>query len=122
MKSYIFPVLFLFLVSSCAQSTSKPITEFSQNDINTGILVDVRTPEEFNAGHIDKALNINWFDSDFAKNFENFNKDKTIYLYCKKGGRSAKAANLLDSLGYKKVIDLEGGYDAWLKKGLIILP
>ena len=115
MKSYIFPVLFLFLISSCAQSTSKPITEFSQNDINTGILVDVRTPEEYEAGHIDNAMNINWFDSNFAKNFEKMDKNKTIYLYCKKGGRSAKAAHLLDSLGYKNAINLEGGYDAWLK-------
>lgn len=108
-------LLSLVVVTSCSQNKSKPITELSQNDINSGILVDVRTPEEFNAGHINNALNINWFDANFAKSFENIDKNETIYLYCKKGGRSAKAAHLLDSLGYKKIMDLEGGYDAWNK-------
>lgn len=112
------PLFVLLLLSfGCGQSKAKPITEFSQKDINSGILVDVRTPEEYKAGHIDNALNINWYDSDFVKQFENLEKDKTIYIYCKKGGRSAKAAHLLDSLGYKSVVDLEGGYDSWVEKG-----
>lgn len=114
---YVILITLVFLFSmGCAQSKSKPITEFSQNDTKSGILVDVRTPEEYAAGHIDNALNVNWFDADFAKQFESINKEETIYVYCKKGGRSAKAAHLLDSLGYKKVIDLEGGYDAYSKK------
>lgn len=100
----------------CAQSKSKAITEVSQNELNNVILVDVRTPEEYAAGHIDEALNINWFDTDFAKQIQAIEKDETVYVYCKKGGRSAKAAHLLDSLGYKNVVDLEGGYDAYLKK------
>jgi len=100
----------------CAQSKSKAITEVSQNELNNVILVDVRTPEEYAAGHIDEALNINWFDTDFAKQMQAIEKDETVYVYCKKGGRSAKAAHLLDSLGYKNVVDLEGGYDAYLKK------
>lgn len=115
MKSFVYYIFFLLLISSCNQSTSKPITEFSQNDTNKGILIDVRTPEEFNSGHIDKALNINWYDSDFADQFSAIEKDETIFLYCKKGGRSAKAQERLLSLGYSKVINLEGGYDAYSK-------
>lgn len=105
-----------FFFFGCAQNSSKPITEVSQNELNDVILVDVRTPEEFTAGHIDQALNVNWFDLNFAKQMESIDKNETIYLYCKKGGRSAKAAHLLDSLGYKNVIDLEGGYDSYIKK------
>lgn len=116
MKPFVYLALFLFFVSSCAQSKTKAITELSQNDIINGTLVDVRTPKEFAEGHIDQALNINWFDSDFVGQMETIDRDETIYVYCKKGGRSAKAAHLLDSLGYKNVIDLEGGYDAWAKK------
>lgn len=112
-----FSLLFVLLLNlGCAQSKAKHITEFSQNDIENGILIDVRTPEEFDAGHLDNALNVNWFDSDFTKQMEGIDKDQPIYIYCKKGGRSAKAANLLDSLGYQNVIDLEGGYDALEKK------
>ncbi len=113
MKPTISILLVLLINLGCAQSTSKPITEFSQNDIINGILVDVRTPEEYNAGHIDNSLNINWFDSDFAKQMQSIGKDETIYVYCRKGSRSAKAAAVLDSLGYKNVVDLEGGYNAW---------
>lgn len=110
----IFSLCFLFL--GCAQNSSKPITEVSQNELNDVILVDVRTPEEYAAGHIDKAMNINWYDENFAKQFDTVNKNETIYVYCKKGGRSAKAQQFLDSLGFKKVVNLEGGYDAHIKK------
>ena len=111
-----FLVLFLLLVNlGCAQNNSKHITKVSQNDIKEGILVDVRTPEEFEMGHLENALNINWFDADFVQRFNEIDKDKTIYVYCKKGGRSAKAQDKLRSMGFKNVIDLEGGYDAWLE-------
>lgn len=110
---YCFSMLFLFFfLLGCTQSKSKLITKVSQNELKNVTLIDVRTPEEFVAGHMNEALNINWFDSDFAEQMKAIEKDETIYVYCKKGGRSAKAAKLLDSLGYKKVVDLEGGYDA----------
>lgn len=113
MKTIFSLFFYLFFISGCAQSKSKAITEFSQNDIDNGILVDVRTPEEYHAGHLDNALNINWFDEDFVDQFKDIEKEKTIYVYCKVGGRSAKAQEKLQALGYKKVINLEGGYDAW---------
>ena len=106
MKFYCTLLLICFLTLGCTQSKSKPITEFSQNDTNTGILVDVRTPEEYKAGHLNNAVNIDWFANDFAERFRSVDKDKPVYLYCKKGGRSAKAAHLLDSLGFRKVVDL----------------
>ena len=113
MKYFVSFFLLLFLNSACTQSSSKPITEVSQNELNNVILVDVRTIAEFEAGHLENAKHINWYDQDFAEQFSSISKDETIYVYCKKGGRSAKAQELLDSLGYKKVVNLEGGYDAW---------
>ncbi len=109
-------VLLLFVNFGCSQIKTKPITEVSQNELKNIVLVDVRTPEEFAEGHLDNALNINWFDADFANQFEAVDKDKTIYVYCKMGGRSAKAQEKLQSLGYKHVVNLEGGYDAWKEK------
>ncbi|QLG45995.1 rhodanese-like domain-containing protein [Costertonia aggregata] len=112
MKLYFWCFVLLLINFGCAQNKSKHITEFSQKDINDGILVDVRTPKEYAAGHIKNAVNINWFDTDFTSQFERFGKNKTIYVYCKKGGRSLKAQEKLKSLGYENVINLEGGYDA----------
>ncbi|MDL5513728.1 rhodanese-like domain-containing protein [Arenibacter sp. M-2] len=111
--------IFLFLVvlvlqTSCSQENvgKMPIGDFKQELLDNAILVDVRTPEEFNAGHLENANNINWFDPDFPEQFKTVDKSKTIYLYCKMGGRSAKAQEKLKSLGFTNVVNLEGGYDA----------
>lgn len=109
------PVILVFqgLFFGHSQIKSKPITEFSQKDIKDGILIDFRTPMEFKTGHLGNALNINWFDTGFQRFFDTIPKDRKMFLYCKKGGRSAKAQKLLDSLGYHNVVNLEGGYDHW---------
>lgn len=116
MKFYISTFLLLLVNFGCAQISSKPITEVSQNEINNVILVDVRTPEEYATGHLETAKNINLYDEDFTERFKDIDKDETIYVYCKKGGRSAKAQEKLKSLGFTKVINLEGGYDAYISK------
>lgn len=110
-------ILFVLLLANvaCAQISSKPITEVSQDEFKNVTLVDVRTPEEYEAGHLDNALNINWYDADFAQQFNSVGKDQTIYVYCKLGVRSAKAQEKLNSMGYGHVVNLEGGYDAWKK-------
>lgn len=107
-------IVLLFLLNlGCAQISSKPITEVSQSEMNDVIILDVRTPEEFAAGHLPNAQNMNWYDEDFVTKIEALSKSETIYVYCKKGGRSLKAQEKLKSLGYTKVINLEGGYDAY---------
>lgn len=73
-------------------------------------LVDVRTPEEFEAGHIENALNIDFFSEQFNANFEKLDKDKPVYIYCKSGNRSGQAAIKLEELGFKKIYDLKGGF------------
>ena len=111
MKHVIFLLILLSVNWSCSQIKSKPITEFSQKDAKNVLLVDVRTPKEFAGGHLEHAININWREEDFIGRFKDFDKQKPIYLYCEKGGRSARAAQLLDSLGYN-VTNLSGGYSA----------
>ena len=76
-------------------------------------LIDVRTPEEFREGHIEGAININFFSDKFSSDFEKLNKNEPLYIYCRSGNRSAKAATKLLEMGFTNVIDLEGGYKAW---------
>lgn len=76
-------------------------------------LVDVRTPEEFEAGHIESALNYNVNGPDFTTQLESLDKSKPVLLYCKSGGRSARAAKQLKEMGFMTLYDLEGGYTAW---------
>ena len=105
------------LLISCADSkkTKMPISEMTSVDLENPVLLDVRTPEEFAAGHLEGDVNIDWYQPDFAKQLEVMDKEDKVYVYCKIGGRSAEAAELMESLGYKQVIDLTGGYDAWLE-------
>jgi rhodanese-related sulfurtransferase len=112
-KIILAPILLLFLIGCGTEVKSIPITEFTQADLENATLLDVRTPEEFAEGHLENAININWYEEDFMKQIEGMPKDKTIYVYCKIGGRSGSAAELLNSSGYT-AIDLEGGYDAYL--------
>lgn len=115
MKRFQSIVFFLFIVNlGCGQTKSQHITEFLKENPEEIVLVDVRTPQEYNAGHLENAKNMNWFDADFADKFSAIDKDRTIYVYCKVGGRSAKAQEKLLSMGYNNVINLEGGYDAVL--------
>lgn len=77
-------------------------------------LVDVRTQREFRSGHIGKAVNIDFFKGGaFDRAFEKFDKQKPVYLYCRSGNRSQKAARKLVALGFEKVYDLKGGILQW---------
>ena len=58
-------------------------------------LVDVRTPSEYNEGHVPDAQNINFYDENFDQQIETLDKSKPIIVYCKSGGRSAKCASKL---------------------------
>lgn len=115
-------LLFIVLIASCkeqvAQSSIVSVEEFKTLVLNKDVqLVDVRTQEEFNEGHIDDAINIDFFEQDsFAQKFASFDKEKPIYIYCKVGGRSQQSAIILMELGFKEIIDLKGGYDVWDNK------
>lgn len=116
MKRFILLPLLLFFAIGCSQIKEKHITEVSQEELDGVILVDVRTPKEFNQGHLENALLIDWMGDSFVEEFNKIDKDKTIYLYCRSGRRSANATKYLDSLGYKDVYNLKGGYIVWAGK------
>ena len=84
--------------------------EFIKSD--SVFLVDVRTAEEYAAGHIANAKNIDVLKSDFKNNASTLPKNKQIAVYCRSGKRSLVAANILAKMGYK-VINLRGGWMEW---------
>ncbi|GAD04602.1 hypothetical protein HQ45_04040 [Porphyromonas crevioricanis] len=74
-------------------------------------IVDVRSEAEFAAGHLERAIMIDVRQPDFEKKaIASLDKNCHLAVYCRSGARSAKAAKILVSLGYKKVYNLEGGY------------
>ncbi len=81
-------------------------------------LVDVRTTEEYAVSHLKNAQNICVTSTDFKEKVASLDKEKPVYVYCKKGGRSAKAAVILKEMGFTKVYDLQGGVTSWKDEGL----
>lgn len=72
-------------------------------------LVDVRTPKEFNSGHIKGAKNIDFFSGRFHVEFDKLNKEKPLYIYCRSGSRSRQASKKLFAMGFTMIYDLQGG-------------
>lgn len=84
-------------------------------------LIDVRTPGEYEKGHLKDALLIDFMNSNFKDiAFSEVDKDKPILVYCASGGRSAKAAKIYKDAGFLKVYNLLGGFRAWKAKNLEI--
>jgi len=88
-------------------------TEISK--INTPQLIDVRTPQEFGGGYIDKATNINFNGPNFEQSIGQLDKNQPVFIYCHSGGRSGKAYKKMKAMGFAIVYDLEGGYSKFIK-------
>lgn len=82
------------------------------------VVLDVRTPDEFNAGHLDGAVMIDFYESDFAANINELDRDQPYLLYCRSGNRSGQTLALMEDLGFTNVADVDGGINAWLDAGL----
>lgn len=80
-------------------------------------ILDVRTDKEWAAGHLRNAVHIDWFAADFAAQVAKLDKNKPVLVYCEAGGRSAKAQRKLTGLGFKRVVNLNGGFKTWKAQG-----
>lgn len=124
----LFTILFFALIfSQCSNNHAQEAESIIQNvdakkfkemsDTANGIILDVRTPEEVAEGYIEGASAINFYDDDFAEKINLIQKDKPIFVYCKSGGRSSQAADLLKKSGFKEVYNLNGGIMSWENNG-----
>lgn len=95
-------------------------TEFKEKSINQ-VIIDIRTPQEFNQGHIEGAININFFDNSFIEQIGKYDKSKPIFLYCRSGNRTSSAAAKVAKLGYGEIYDLQGGIMSWSRENLQII-
>ncbi|AEA46376.1 rhodanese-like domain-containing protein [Archaeoglobus veneficus] len=137
-------VLFVLLVAGvaiagCAQEAVKeqvagedltvknisPVEAFELIQKNKGnpdfVILDVRTPEEFSQGHIENAINVNYYSKTFENELNRLDKNKTYLVYCRTGHRSGLAVEVMKELGFKKVYNMMGGIAEWEAKGLPVV-
>lgn len=81
---------------------------------NNGVLLDVRTQEEYDSGFIAGSQLMDIFQPDFKTNLESLDKSKNYYVYCRSGNRSGQACGLMAQLGFTgELYNLDGGILGW---------
>lgn len=118
LKNVLHSLLLSLLALSC---WSQQPEQVGPAEFEKGILkeedvqvLDVRTAGEYKSGHIKKALQADWINQEqFKERVSYINKNKPVYIYCLVGSRSAAAAAWMRNNGFKKVVELQGGINAW---------
>lgn len=87
------------------------VSAFKQSD--DAILIDVRTPKEFEDEHLEGAINVDYLGCDFWEHLEQLDPDATYFVYCRTERRSIRACTLMKNGGFKNVFNMEGGITAW---------
>lgn len=132
-KAYLFLgllLLILALASACAGSgtTSQIIKDVSPQEAhgliqqNAGnadfVILDVRTPQEYAAGHIAGSVNLDFYRSDFEAGLDKLDKTRVYLVYCRSGHRSGQAVDIMRKLGFAEVYNMDGGIVDWETAGL----
>ncbi|MXN93149.1 rhodanese-like domain-containing protein [Flavobacterium sp. Sd200] len=123
MKKLLYLLLITFSIASCTGQQKKgielikPVAFEKEMISHKGQIIDVRTPKEFQSGYINGAVNMHIYDKNFSQRLDSLDKTKTVYVYCKAGGRSAEAVEILKLKGFAHVVELDGGMDAWNEAG-----
>ncbi|WKK84106.1 rhodanese-like domain-containing protein [Marivirga arenosa] len=120
MKNLIYAFASLLFMVSCSQGTAQEnmtVSELNKvefNKDNDKVVLDVRTPEEYAEGNIEGSQNIDFLKTDyFTSSIEGLDKNKTYYVICRSGGRSARASDQMRAAGFKNVVNVTGGMLAW---------
>ena len=110
--------LFLLLLQGVySQKKLLPVKEFEKQINQKEIqLLDVRTSEEYSAGHIKTSLHADWLNKEeFIDRVQHLDKTEPLYVYCGSGVRSSEAAKWLRTDGFQNVLELENGFISWRK-------
>ena len=112
----VFAVLGVLLVAGCSSSSSSVSTVDAQTFLTSAsqagvTVIDVRTPEEFAAGHLVGAVNMNVEGPDFSAQIATLDTAGTVAIYCRSGRRSVVAAEQMAGAGFTSIVNLDGGLD-----------
>jgi thioredoxin 1 len=123
MKRLIIVSLFAIALAQADDNVEESIADIAVNEASefvakheNVVILDVRTPLEYETSHISGAVNVDVQNESFRDNAIALDPGKTYIVHCTKnpvGGRSSRALEALQDLGFKNLYSLEGGYVAW---------
>lgn len=86
------------------------------------IILDIRTPKEFSAGHIAGARRIDFYANSFAQEFRSLDRNKTYLVYCRSGNRSGQLMQAVEKMDFKSVYNMKSGLVDWVGQGYKLTP
>jgi rhodanese-related sulfurtransferase len=99
--------------------TTEASTLIQENSANPDfVILDVRTPGEFGDGHLENAVNLDYYAETFRDDIDKLDKSKTYLVYCRSGKRSRAAADIMQELGFGSGYNMLGGIIQWRSDGL----
>lgn len=116
----------VLVLSGCSASggatSNMDAQEFSAKTQEAGVVtLDVRTPDEFNQGHIAGAINIDVEASTFENEVSKLDKSKSYAVYCQSGRRSGIATGQMEKLGFANLSNLQNGILDWMAQGMPVV-
>jgi len=82
------------------------------------VILDVRTPREYRAGHISQAVLLDFHNPAFSASLKKLERSKTYLIYCQTGYRSSRTLQIIDTMGFKSVYHLQRGVLEWYQNRL----
>ena len=121
-------ILFGFILPSCRAQQDQTITALSpteaadliekhKGDANF-VILDIRTPGEYQGGHLKDATMIDYYSNAFVNDIGRLDREKTYLVYCRSGNRSARSLDLFKKLQFQRVYHLATGIISWNAAGL----
>lgn len=115
----------IYIISGSSNNSSQNIIKVNAATFNQLVqnpdftILDIRTEEEFRSGTILSSINVDYYKSEsFKSELNKLDKSKKYLVYCRSGNRSAKAIEIMKSLGFTDVTELDGGIISWQAAGL----
>ena len=87
----------------------------NNNNEDSLVILDVRTPKEYNESHIENSINIDYKSKNFKEEVEKLDKNNRYIVYCHSGRRSSDAIKLMEKSGFIDLKNISGGIRAWKK-------
>ena len=93
----------------------------ANNNTDSLVILDVRTPKEYDETHIENSQNINFNSKTFKPEIEKLDKNKEYIVYCHSGRRSSNAMKIMEKSGFTDIKNISGGISKWKKNNLPLI-